>query len=275
LFHYELRPFAIGGVLRLGFPFSKLFIKYGTSTSLNEATALRFVASNTSIRVPEVYCAFEYDDVKFILMEWIDGVPIKKAWLNRPEAERDDMMRQLRGYFDQLKAIPHPLPGAIAADMQSLFDPRLAGGECEFGPFANEKDFNKYLRSGVHANSKVLHSTEPKCWMRKDEQDEIKKMIAMQDTEGHKICFSHGNPNTYNILVKGNKVVALIDFEMAGFYPEYWDYCRAMNVGNVTSQFWKDEVGKFLTPYPAELEMERIRRKYFSFWGFCGRAQWA
>jgi serine/threonine protein kinase len=221
------------------------------------------VAGKTSIRVPKVYCAFEYDSVKFILMERIDGIPIQEGWLDRPEAEREDMLQQLKGYYEELRSIPHPHPGAIAAaDMQSLFDPRLIKGEYGFGPFAEEKDFNNYLQAGIHADAQILSYSEPGFWMTKDEQNEILRMIAMQDKGGHKVCFSHGDPNPGNFLVKGNKIVALIDFELAGFYPEYWDYCKAMSVRSWW-QFWETEVGKFLQEYPRELEMEKIRKKTF------------
>ena len=54
--------------------------------------------------------------------------------------------------------------------------------------------------------------------------------------------------------MKDGKVVGLIDFEMAGFYPEYWEYTTAMNSNYIKG--WKEEIGKFLTPYPTEWDMD-------------------
>jgi len=69
------------------------------------------------------------------------------------------------------------------------------------------------------------------------------------------------------------QVVALVDFEMSGFYPEYWEYCKAINV-NPLDEFWKAEVGNFLEAYPRELEMEEIRKKHFSCHGFRRTHSW-
>jgi thiamine kinase-like enzyme len=80
--------------------------------------------------------------------------------------------------------------------------------------------------------------------------------------KGYKICFTHGDASSSNILVRNGRVVALIDFEMSGFYPEYWEYTTAMNVNRFDS-FWKGETGKFSIAYPRELEMETLCRKYF------------
>jgi len=66
-------------VLPLRFPFSDYCVKYSVSGSLNEAVALRFVASRTSVPVPKVYCAFQHRGVKYILMERIKGSMIREG----------------------------------------------------------------------------------------------------------------------------------------------------------------------------------------------------
>jgi hypothetical protein len=65
---------------------------------------------------------------------------------------------------------------------------------------------------------------------------DIERLIEMhREEEGRhlKTVFTHGDISVFNILVKGGKscgkVVGLIDFEMVGFYPEYWEYTTAMN----------------------------------------------
>ena len=61
---------------------------------------------------------------------------------------------------------------------------------------------------------------------------DVERLIEMhkeEERKHHKTVFTHGDVSGSNILVKGGKVVVLIDFEMAGFYPEYWEYTTAMN----------------------------------------------
>lgn len=56
--------------------------------------------------------------------------------------------------------------------------------------------------------------------------------------------------------------MGIIDWEIAGWMPPYWEYTSAWHV-NPQNMFWQDEVDKFITPHPRELEMEIIRRKYY------------
>ena len=77
----------------------------------------------------------------------------------------------------------------------------------------------------------------------------------------NKTVFTHGDINGSNILVKNGKVVALIDFEMSGFYPQYWEYTTAMHSNYVDG--WTEQIPKFLTPYPTELDMTNLWRKHF------------
>lgn len=36
--------------------------------------------------------------------------------------------------------------------------------------------------------------------------------------------FTHGDIAARNIIVRDRKIVAILDWEFAGWYPEYWDY---------------------------------------------------
>jgi hypothetical protein len=65
-----------------------------------------------------------------------------------------------------------------------------------------------------------------------------------------------------NIIVRGDEVVGNIDWETAGWWPEYWEYTSAWHV-NPYNEFWREEVDKFLEPKVEELDMERARRKFF------------
>lgn len=43
----------------------------------------------------------------------------------------------------------------------------------------------------------------------------------------YKLKFTHGNLGVSNILVRDAKVVAIIDWECAGWIAEYWEYTMA------------------------------------------------
>jgi aminoglycoside phosphotransferase len=96
----------------------------------------------------------------------------------------------------------------------------------------------------------------------------LETLIKIQ-SKPHKICFTHGDAALRNIIVRKSEsveyhVAGLVDFEMSGFFPEYWEYVSAMgSEDGMTSRYWNQEIDKFLVPYPAELTLDHIRLKYF------------
>ncbi|KAI0032374.1 hypothetical protein K488DRAFT_33700, partial [Vararia minispora EC-137] len=43
------------------------------------------------------------------------------------------------------------------------------------------------------------------------------------------ICFTHGDLVPKNIMVDpsdGYRITGILDWENAGFYPSFWEYCR-------------------------------------------------
>ena len=83
----------------------------------------------------------------------------------------------------------------------------------------------------------------------------------MHQAREYPTYFTHGGPSPLNILVRGEHIVGIIDWEMAGWLPDYWEYTSAINVHPFWA-FWRNEVGRFLRPYE-EVEMEALRRQYF------------
>lgn len=231
---------------RILFLTSKLCVKYGTTVHLSEAKAMELVAETTSVLLPKVYCSFERNGITYIVMERIHGNAIGRNWDSRTAKSKADLLSQLRRYFIALRAIPHPIPGMVAAaDLTKLYDYRISSEP--FGPFSSTREFHSFLRDNITASNNT--------------PDEVKQMIQMQEETVCPVCFSHGDPSSSNFLVVADKVV-MIDFEFSGFMPSYWDYVAGMNV-NPYDDFWKAEICRFLDSYPKELEMEGLRKKFF------------
>jgi aminoglycoside phosphotransferase len=230
-------------------------VKYGNTVNLSEAAALHYISANTSIPVPKLHYAFESNGMSYIVMERIQGNSIGKGWSSRPQAEQAELLRQLKGYIDELRALPHPRPGTIAAaDWGCLYDHRLYNGHSGYGPFSQEEEFNMFLRNGT--------DTQHIEAIPDDRRSAVQQVIEFQQQNTHKVCFTHGDLSSSNVLVRDGKVVGIIDFEMSGWLPEYWEYTTAMNV-NVYDEFWKSQVERFLEVYPRELEIEELRRRTF------------
>lgn len=233
----------------------RLCVKYGDSQDLIEAATMQYVRQNTSIPVPKVYCAFKRKNTTYIVMQKIDGNFVGNGWNSRTKESREHILRQLKDMVDQMRRIPCPShEGVASVTGGSLYDgrlPRPVGNNLRFGPFKNVPEFHRFLRLGKDVSS--------------DHFDEVKALAAMH--EGlWPLRFTHGDLSSLNVLVRGEDVVGLIDWETAGWYPDYWEYTSAWNV-NPQNHFWREEVDRFLEPRPTELAMERLRMKYFGDFG--------
>jgi hypothetical protein len=47
------------------------------------------------------------------------------------------------------------------------------------------------------------------------------------------IVLTHGDLLLRNILVRDAKVLAILDWEMAGYFPEYWEYVKSHMVAGL------------------------------------------
>ena len=80
------------------------------------------------------------------------------------------------------------------------------------GPFPNESAFNDHLVSVAEPYMDETTLPSIRALMRDD----------------HRIVFTHGDLAPRNILVQGGKVVAIVDWEESGWYPEHWELVKAM-----------------------------------------------
>ncbi|KAK0188067.1 hypothetical protein F5146DRAFT_1207880 [Armillaria mellea] len=65
------------------------------------------------------------------------------------------------------------------------------------------------------------------------------------------IRFSHGDLVPRNIFVDGSTITGVVYWAMAGFYPEFWEYCRMHEDGS-TSPNW-DKVLDLVFPMPRRI----------------------
>ncbi len=234
-----------------------LVVKTSPWVHLTEAATMQFVAAHTSIPVPRVYCAFVRKNHAFIVMDRVPGVSIATAWKTLTGAERDAIFAELRGMFDELRALPPPPGCGIQSCVGgSLRDSRLPRSLPRFGPFKTTQEFHFWLR----------HEMQPENHPnRKDDQDwkGIDAMVARQDGPWPAPVFTHGDLNPSNIFVHKGRVSGIIDWEFSGWYPPYWDYTSTWCWAVMATE-WRDAVGKFLSPWPEELEMEITRHRW---WG--------
>lgn len=226
----------------------RICIKYGQLVNLSEASAIRFISEHTTIPVPKVLCAFTHHGQTYIVMKRIEGDMLGSRWVDRSPESQTTVLSQLKEMVREMRSIsPSQGQGIANVDGGQLFDCRLPGSSSRFGPFSCIAEFHSYLRHGIYFDP----GNEP----------EINELIGLHRGQWP-LVFTHGDLSSLNILVRGDQIVGIIDWETSGWYPAYWEYTTACQV-NPQNSFWCHEIDRFLDPLPLELSMEHIRQKYF------------
>ncbi|KAI0020266.1 protein kinase-like domain-containing protein [Xylariomycetidae sp. FL0641] len=215
---------------------------------------MRYVAQHTSIPVPKVYCAFVHKGQAYIVMERMNGDIAGHGWVKRTEESKQGILSQLEHMVQQLRDLQPPKDVGVSNVLGGpIYDCRLPG-KSFWGPFDTQDDFHNELRGGVHLEGADTSAVPVAA--------DLLELMSFHKQQHPPPVLTHGDFCSQNILVKGDDVVGIIDWETAGWLPYYWEYSCAWNT-NPQNQFWQSEVDRFLTPLPHELKMDNIRRKYF------------
>lgn len=215
---------------------------------------MEFVRQDTSIPVPKVHAAFLKDGQAVIVMQRIPGNQLWQGWHGRSPASRQAILKQLKDYIEQLRTLSRSPEDHSVANVLGgpLYDERFPNTR-HLGPFPDVQEFHLSLRNGIKADTGGI-----------DQMPGLPELIAYHDRPGHRSVFTHGDLSTMNIFARGDTITGIIDWETAGWLPEYWEYTSNWHA-NPHNLFWQDEVGHFITPDPEALNAEIVRRQYFHF----------
>ncbi|GJN80292.1 phosphotransferase enzyme family domain-containing protein [Purpureocillium lilacinum] len=214
-----------------------------------EVEAMEFVASRTSIPIPQIIethldaepTSAGRSPLGWILMKRMPGQNLGEAWSTMTETARERTESQLKSYIHQLRQLPSPRPGYICSCSGGpAYDHRITNmSTC--GPFATIGEFHDSLVAPIK------DSPRPE-WAEK-----YRKLLP--DT--HSVVFAHADLSWENILVdaESGDVTAVLDWEMAGFWPEWWEYRKAL-YGSRSQRWWRDVLSKIMDKYDTETEAD-------------------
>ncbi|KAH7026643.1 phosphotransferase enzyme family protein [Microdochium trichocladiopsis] len=190
------------------FPSLGLFVKYGANVRIAEAYTQRMLAERLSgiVPVPEVFAWTEDQGQGFIYMQLIDGQPLQDKWPGMSDTERRSVCSELKTMVSAWRGLTQdgeePFIGSIGE--RPLNDIFLEHRPELTGPF---KGINA-VQSFQEACNIAISPPSPIVFTHAD-------LVAVN------IILSHGaNP----------KVAAVIDWEQSGWYPAYWEYCKAHHI---------------------------------------------
>ncbi|OAA54842.1 phosphotransferase enzyme family protein [Niveomyces insectorum RCEF 264] len=186
--------------------------------------------------------------IGYIVVEYIQGRPLNDVWEQLSDTEKTSISTRLRGTFETLRSLPSPgYFGCVGRQPleECVFWTRPDDGNVEpgqiNGPFDSEEQVNhafvlKYLyNNGMPAKAAFYRRALPRVF------------------RNHRPIFTHGDFQRKNVVMQDDGDVVLIDWESAGWYPDYWEYCLAMFACGNWNDDWNEWIAKILDEYPTEI----------------------
>ena len=209
------------GRIILEYDFS-LVTKYGFGVQPAEAEAMRLISNYTSVPAPEVYHTdFSTEDNGFIEMSLIQGSPLEGIWNTLNEKAKESICRQTWDLISEIQSVPPQYEGIFqcAADGSPSRDPLLEDLQSPPRPLTSDSElrdriYERYVHFGGSRYEHELPSMLPKS---------------------NQSVFTHGDIAPRNIMVENGNITGIIDWEHAGWYPDYWEYAQIMRPA-----FWGD-----------------------------------
>lgn len=218
----------------------------------DEYSALEYLQQHLpGFPFPKPHGLIKLSHYYLMFMTYIPGSDLEKAWPQLDVVQKSSISSQLNTLFLELRSLPHPENKQLGGlQGQGCKDGRR-GVRVSSKPIMNVNDFEDFvLRSGFPNTTQLYRSF----------------LQGVCPPMPYKPVFTHGDVRPANIMVdkaeSGEwKVVGIVDWERAGFYPEYWESVEMTN--NLThSERW-DWYAHFpdcLHPknYPARWFLDRV-----------------
>lgn len=217
------------------------FIKKGLNVNgILEAKNIAYISDNTSIPVPRVV-NYGIDPVTgegYIEMEFIQGKTLKDKLSDMTPEEIDKISLQLNNILSQLTSISKNYIGSIDPENYRIDDPIITINSS----IRNIEEFNEILLNNA-SNPMAMFS----CIFRK---------MLFQNTH-YKFVLTHGDLLPRNIIVDNeNNIKCILDWEVMGFYPEYWEFVK-MGQCSWKSPWW-EILSKLNIKYYQELSIFQL-----------------
>jgi aminoglycoside phosphotransferase len=209
-----------------------------------ELQSLKMIETYTRIPAPRGIDIVQYLDQSYLLMTGVPGQRLGPMLATMTDKQVDVVTQDLKGYIAELRRIP-TLINSKAQICNSLgrgiLNWRIGDSQRKELIFHNESDFNQFLTYNLPLGEDAL------------------VQISKSHGAKHEIVFTHADLNPKNILVdENNRISGIVDWECAGWYPEYWECSKMHFTVRATSRWIADVIDQIFPMYYDEVQAENL-----------------
>ncbi|KAK5118890.1 hypothetical protein LTR62_000100 [Meristemomyces frigidus] len=174
-----------------------------------EVEAMRYVAARTAVPLPRIHRLYRRREGLYIAMEFVRGKRLDKIWVDLDSEGKKRLVREVSGLISLMKSVPVPRGlGLVVASIEGGVVRDGIWGPTPIGPFASFEEF----RSALRKNPNLIPYRH--LWDRAD-QDDIRAVLTHADIAPRNI-----------IRRDSDGVLVFIDWELAGWWPDYWEHIK-------------------------------------------------
>lgn len=206
-------------------------VKIGTSIDLDEVTNLSYINAHApAVPAPKCLGCLTAKGRTYFFMSRSDGVTLETVWADLSIENKLSIKAQLNAIFHSLRnaqRLPSPTQAKFGSFASAVCKDMRREQRISAAPIRSEAQFNDFLcyQTGRTATA----------WV---------KMIRAAMRDDHQLVMTHADLHPRNIMVKweedeqeglghrrerGIRITALLDWESSGWYPEYWEFVKALS----------------------------------------------
>lgn len=235
--HTYLRRFSRTYCSWVGIPYDNqiaqlpfgLILKWSDGTRIEEVLAMQ-VARKAGLPVPRVIRYGDHPDAPHapvsILMIRLPGKELGQVYEELSDEDKRSVLQELKGYLEVMRGWPNPWGGNRICSLLGTAIRSVRVPNHFAGPFESEQEFNEYL---------IRFSWSGGFPSEMAYNDALNRAKRMEELP-HRVVFTHGDLKHHNILVEGGRITGFLDWESAGWYPDYWDFTTALRF--TRKNFW-------------------------------------
>ncbi|CAG7965469.1 unnamed protein product [Penicillium nalgiovense] len=232
-------------------------VKIGYSIPPLEAENMKFVAANSKVPVPKVHANFIDPETqkRYVVMDFVPGTDLQKLLPSLTPTEKTTISQRIRQAVNELRTIPSPgyfgnlncTPYTDGVLSTPDNNPVISG------PFKDQKQMNQGILERLGQ-------------MQSPHYIRLLKEMVNCTLKNHRIVFTHGDLQPKNIIVERRGVcdngdadfkVTLIDWNLSGWYPEFWDFCNSTLYCQMKPD-WLELIPDIFDQYPVEYLMMQV-----------------
>ncbi|KAF7557138.1 hypothetical protein G7Z17_g958 [Cylindrodendrum hubeiense] len=249
-------------VLGLG---PSIVLKVGLFLDTDQISNLEYVQSRCpDVPTPRCLGAFQYVNKTYFFMSRAPAMTLEGVWPTLSQSHKVSIRDQLSQIFVKLRS---QAPGISPETSGQLKLGSFATGKC--------KDTRRQQRVSDKTISTEAQFNDFLFQAPNRAMSQLIKALRSSMRDDHRMVMTHGDLHPRNIMVsweqsqggdeKGPeaelKVTSILDWELAGWYPEYWEYLKALNTVTPRGPLrdWPNFIPtKTIGCYPVEYAMDCV-----------------